>query len=468
MSEYNVICNGEYGGGDYTNLSSYTLEWGDKKILLDAGTIPNDGKYDLVFLSHSHIDHSKDFLLNLDRFKGIPVISDLTDQDFKDLKLNNQSKIISPPDPKKGGVVKNLPGFDDKWKFELFPLDHHEYCGPKEHTKPSFALSITYNKETVIYFGDCTTINEDKNKYFQNINNSLDNKDVKLVFIECAFPNGTPDNLLYGHMRPDLLASAFSKYDNIFTGADKIITHRKPDISIDNEKMLFSTKKSNKIFDELISIAKDNFTQDMLIPLKDKSLKNFINLKDYKKGQKSTPPAELKGTLSLVKDKDYVYKHQKHDDLKLKHLMQLVVLSPVTFGLKFGGTFVQYGVKTQDQFDLVQKIMNKKYWPNLMPLFTFDFIPGPNKKDVKPPFMMFKVNSKGGYKSRRYRKKKYRKSKKNRSVLSSKYFGVGGQCPQSYGYTSGFRKKSKKYRSVLPSKYFGVGGKLNKRSKIKK
>ena len=92
ISDIEILCNGEFGGGDYTNISSYTIEYTMKNnekitILLDSGSFnPKqknlgfdsftgfdsseaskafNAKLNIVFLSHAHIDHSKDFLLNL-------------------------------------------------------------------------------------------------------------------------------------------------------------------------------------------------------------------------------------------------------------------------------------------------------------------------------------------------------------------------------------------------------------------
>lgn len=424
---FNIICNGEFGGGDYTNISSYTLHFGDKKILLDAGSfsIDDDYKFDLVFLSHSHIDHTKDFLMNLDKFIDIPIISDFTEGDLKELcesniiTCNNIDK-INLIHPKNIGR-KKFTCLDSDYVINCYPLDHDGY-GKNNPPDNSYAFSIEFNDNVVIYFGDFivdVSKKDDKSfKFLEKIDNELKDKNIKCILAECAFPISTPENLLFGHLKPDLFTSMYNEF-NIFQKAENlIITHRKPNLNLDlnqgNLNLSWDMSGAKKIIEELKDSFDSSIQSKILFPKQGQSIESFKKLSELSDQNinefSSIPNNNILGTIEKNNNNKLVYTHNEDN------IMGVCVLSAPLFPLKnkdgIKGVIISYNNKEN-----MKILMNGKLWPNLIMFGLEVEATAENNSNIG-----------GGRKKKRNKRKlkllskkrKPKKSKKNRKKKSKK------------------------------------------------
>jgi hypothetical protein len=446
---YTITCNGQFGGGDYKNISSYTLTIGGKNILLDAGTLPPplaNGKYDfdLVFLSHAHLDHVKDFLLNIEKFKGIPIITDITKKElnelFQTIEECEQISALAPsrqltvedviPQPPKTyefierlyifeasdvGIIQQMTHFKD-FTFKSMALDHSSY-GKDGKRENSYALGITYDNESIIYFGDCTyyldnEINEinkingihEDAEQMRGVNTSITNfiksykEHLKCILIECAFPNGTERKDLWGHLRPNLLAELI-KDTKLNDDCKVCITHRKPNINVTDKSLSWDLTDHNFIKQELIQLKNLKEIKNPLIFLnKGKSfpptLDNPNNIEDIIKEH-----IELDMDNNLLPTYDSESKTYNFTETTTSIMNKCILSAPLLFK---GHLFYDNKYKS-----LVTLLNNGKWWPNLMQVpGTTLWVSNDN------------VNKVGG--ARKYKKRRSKKSKKIKKRRSKK------------------------------------------------
>lgn len=258
---FDIVPLGVYGGEREDNLSSYLISQYQKNefLALDAGTI-NAGirkaialkTFDVeeekvlrdyikgYFISHGHLDHLSGLVINspADSKKNIyaiPFVQDILVNYYfsKDTWVNFTDK-----------------GNNPIGKYQLIPLQlgaEHQVTGTGlsiktfelSHTKDykSSAVLVGSHDDYILYLGDtgADRIENSKNLeiLWKSIAPLIKNKHLKAIMIEVSFPNSQPENLLFGHLTPNLLQeefiklSAFAGQENL-KGLKIIITHIKP------------------------------------------------------------------------------------------------------------------------------------------------------------------------------------------------------------------------------------------------
>lgn len=258
---FDIVPLGVYGGEREDNLSSYLISQYQKNefLALDAGTI-NAGirkaialkTFDVeeekvlrdyikgYFISHGHLDHLSGLVINspADSKKNIyaiPFVQDILVNYYfsKDTWVNFTDK-----------------GNNPIGKYQLIPLQlgaEHQVTGTGlsikafelSHTKDykSSAVLVGSHDDYILYLGDtgADRIENSKNLeiLWKSIAPLIKNKQLKAIMIEVSFPNSQPENLLFGHLTPNLLQEEFLKLSS-YTGQENlkglkiIITHIKP------------------------------------------------------------------------------------------------------------------------------------------------------------------------------------------------------------------------------------------------
>ncbi len=262
QSSFQIVALGVKGGTDESNLSAYALAASGTTdyICLDAGTLhagiqkaidqkiwEGDATAFLrknikgYLISHPHFDHVAGLIVNSpdDSAKSIygiescltvlkekhfswkswanfanegekPTLNKYTYHTLipeKELSLNNTSLFVTP-----------------------YLLSH---ASPNEST----AFLIRQNNAYILYLGDTGADAIEKSDKLQQLWKAITplirDKKLKGIFIEVSFANEQKDNLLFGHLTPQLLMSELNVLSS-FCGKEALknfpimITHMKP------------------------------------------------------------------------------------------------------------------------------------------------------------------------------------------------------------------------------------------------
>ena len=258
---FDVVPLGVYGGEAEDNLSSYLVSVSGKNqfLCLDAGTIHSGIKKSIenkiftvtesvvlkdyikgYFLSHGHLDHVSGLIINspADSKKNIYVIpfvkNILLNQYFTNEVWANFS------DEGAGAIGKyHLNSVEPQKIFEIPETEFKAQFFELSHTKThlSSAILINHQGNYLLYLGDTGADRVEQSKKLENLWENIaplvKNKSLKAILIEVSFPNSQKENLLFGHLTPNLLNEELSKLAQLvgkepLKGLNIVITHRKP------------------------------------------------------------------------------------------------------------------------------------------------------------------------------------------------------------------------------------------------
>lgn len=271
-NKFSVIMLGTKGGLVENDLSCYLVaKYGDNNfVALDAGTLAsglrlkktvnilkqlginakqNIAQYFLqhhikaYLISHAHLDHISGLVLNStdDNPKMImatsATITNLKDNIFNWKIWPNFSDTGTQPLKKYHYITmqyaKNYDIANTGLSVVAYPLNHGNSC-------PSTAFLLNNDNFYLLYVGDTGSDQIQKDNklkhLWQTIAPLIITRKLRVIFIECSYPNSQPEKMLYGHLSPqwfilemqDLL-QAVKKIDpkGVLTGLKVVVTHRK-------------------------------------------------------------------------------------------------------------------------------------------------------------------------------------------------------------------------------------------------
>jgi len=271
QNSFDIIALGTGGGIDESNLSSYLVSVSDNDqfIAMDAGTLMHGLKIasdnglfdhlkseeleteanvllnhiDAYCISHPHLDHIMGMLIAapFDNHKTImaseKTISALKDHVFLSPLWGNFST-----EGNENGKWDLLRMKEKNWydipnndlKIKYYSLCHS--C-PNE----SSAFLIKNQDAYLLYFGDTGADRIEKSDkmqiVFQDIVSLIKKNQLKAIFVEASFSNDRKDDLLFGHLRPNLIEEELGILANMISpenpeqalkGIKVFITHLKP------------------------------------------------------------------------------------------------------------------------------------------------------------------------------------------------------------------------------------------------
>lgn len=258
---FDLVPLGVFGGEKEDNLSSYLVSVSGKNkfLCLDAGTI-NSGIHKAIenktflvdentvlkdyikayFVSHGHLDHVSGLIINSPsdskkNIYAIPYVKNiLLNQYFTNEVWANFS------DQGNAAIGKyHINAVEPNAFFQIPETDFYAQVFELSHTKThlSSAILINYNGQYLLYLGDTGADRvEQSNKLellWKKIAPLVKSNALKAILIEVSFPNAQNENLLFGHLTPNLLNEELTKLAK-FTGNEHlkdlnvVITHRKP------------------------------------------------------------------------------------------------------------------------------------------------------------------------------------------------------------------------------------------------
>lgn len=259
---FDLIPLGIYGGEEEDNLSAY-LVGGPKDntfLCLDAGTINTgirkaiqlkslDGSTETVlkdqikgyFISHGHLDHLSGLIINSpadskkDIFGIAPVLQILQNHYFITDTWINFADQGQKPILGKYHYNELQEGIEVPTQKTSFFLTGYELS----HVNPykSSAALVRNGEHYLLYFGDTGADRVEKsdklNNLWNNIAPLIKKRQLNTILIEVSFPNSQPENLLFGHLTPNLLTEELSKLkekigQKNLENLSVVVTHRKP------------------------------------------------------------------------------------------------------------------------------------------------------------------------------------------------------------------------------------------------
>lgn len=285
---FDLVPLGIYGGEQEDNLSAYLV--GTPKdtafLCLDAGTINTgirkaialkslNGSVETIlhnqikgyFISHGHLDHLSGLIINspADSKKNIfaidPVLQILQNHYFITDTWINFGDQGQKPILGKYHYNSLQEGLETQVPNTALSLTAYELS----HVNPykSSAALVHYDNHYLLYLGDTGADRVEKSdqldKLWNNIAPLIKNKQLNSILIEVSFPNNQPENLLFGHLTPNLLLEELLKLKEKtglknLQGLSIVVTHRKPTGNnpeiIKNELLKNNPLKVNYIFPE--------------------------------------------------------------------------------------------------------------------------------------------------------------------------------------------------------------------------
>ncbi|KMQ61369.1 3',5'-cyclic-nucleotide phosphodiesterase [Chryseobacterium angstadtii] len=259
---FDVVPLGIYGGEQEDNLSAYLV--GAPKdnafICLDAGTVNSgirkaielkslNGTAENVlrdqikgyFISHGHLDHLSGLIINspADSKKNIfvmsPVLQILQNHYFiSDTWINfadqGQKPILGKYHYNELQEGIEIPAPNTPFFLTAYELSH---VNPYK----SSAALVRRGEHYLLYLGDTGADRIEKSDrldiLWKNMAPLIKKKQLNTILIEVSFPNSQPENLLFGHLTPNLLREELEKLkektgQNSLENLNIVVTHRKP------------------------------------------------------------------------------------------------------------------------------------------------------------------------------------------------------------------------------------------------
>lgn len=257
-----IVPLGVYGGSDESNLSSYLVgEIGKHEyIAMDGGTIYSGIKTAITkgtfttdindvlknyikgyFISHGHLDHLGGMIINSPEDGKKPIYGNK--EMIKVLKENYFTNAAWANFGNEGELpILNKYQYKEYSNKEYFPIENTNLQAEiyeLSHVNPwkSAALKISTATQSLIYFGDTGADRVEKtnhlNEVWKDIAPEIENGKLKTIMLEVSFPNSQPEDLLFGHLTPQLFMEEMNHLAT-YVGKEKIknlkliITHLKP------------------------------------------------------------------------------------------------------------------------------------------------------------------------------------------------------------------------------------------------
>ena len=281
-----VVPLGVYGGSNESNLSSYLIgeETTNSYLALDAGTILSGinkaiekGTFEEqnskilknyikgYFISHGHLDHLSGMIINSpeDSKKPIYGITEMinvlknkyfTNDAWANFGNEGEAPVLNKYSYKYAEIGKQFPIENTNLKGTIYELSH---VNPMK----SAAILIENNENAAIYFGDTGADRIEKTTKLTTIWKAVAPKiktgKLKTLLLEVSFPNSQPENLLFGHLTPNLMNEEMGKLAKEvgvkqFKNLTIIVTHIKPkgnyEQKIQEELLKNNPYKINYIF----------------------------------------------------------------------------------------------------------------------------------------------------------------------------------------------------------------------------
>lgn len=257
-----IVPLGIYGGSDESNLSSYLVgeEGKNEYIAMDGGTIYSGIKTAIkkktfktdevnvlknyikgYFISHGHLDHLSGMIINSPEDSKKPIYG--SPEMIKVLKENYFTNAAWANFGNEGELpILNKYQYksfnnQDQFKIENTVLDAEMF--ELSHVNPwkSSALKVATPTQSLIYFGDTGADRIEKTDKLENVWKAIAPEikagKLKAILIEVSFPNAQPENLLFGHLTPNLLMEELNVLAN-YIGNEQlknfniVVTHLKP------------------------------------------------------------------------------------------------------------------------------------------------------------------------------------------------------------------------------------------------
>lgn len=285
---FDLVPLGIYGGEQEDNLSAYLV--GTPRdtafLCLDAGTINTgirkaivlkslNGSVETIlhnqikgyFISHGHLDHLSGLIINspADSKKNIfaidPVLQILQNHYFITDTWINFGDQGQKPILGKYHYNSLQEGLEMQVPNTALSLTAYELS----HVNPykSSAALVRHDNHYLLYLGDTGADRVEKSdqldKLWNTITPLIKNKQLNSILIEVSFPNNQPENLLFGHLTPNLLLEELLKLKEKtglknLEGLSIVVTHRKPTGDnpeiIKNELLKNNPLKINYVFPE--------------------------------------------------------------------------------------------------------------------------------------------------------------------------------------------------------------------------
>ena len=257
-----VVPLGVYGGSNESNLSAYLIgeENTTDYLALDGGTIYSGiekaiekGTFqednttvlkDYIkgyFISHGHLDHLSGMIINSpeDSKKPIYGITEMisvlknkyfTNDAWANFGSEGEAPIINKYSYKYAEIGKQFAIENTNLQGTIYELSH---VNPLK----SAAILVENDNNAAIYFGDTGADRIENTTKLATIWKAIASKvktgKLKTLLLEVSFPNSQPENLLFGHLTPNLMNEEMSKLakevgTKQLKGLTIIVTHIKP------------------------------------------------------------------------------------------------------------------------------------------------------------------------------------------------------------------------------------------------
>ncbi|KXN90502.1 3',5'-cyclic-nucleotide phosphodiesterase [Leucoagaricus sp. SymC.cos] len=290
-SVFDLVVVGSGGGPDETDLSAYLLkaagaEWKDGIIALEAGSglgalrhllqqnphlfdqPGNQGKtykadeiYSFVrcyLITHAHLDHINSLVISAGSLRGQrkrlyaakETLNDLetvfSDRIWPNLATWSDSdsdyKLLYKPLEADGNFHSVHTGIS----VRQFPLNHGTYRD-ESYTSSAFLIRHDSSSTEFLFFGDVEPDSLALAPRTVDIWRAVAPKvpdTLKAIFIECSWPSGRQDDMLYGHLTPDYLVA------ELVVLAKEVVKHRKSGQALRSSRPARKRQKANPISDE--------------------------------------------------------------------------------------------------------------------------------------------------------------------------------------------------------------------------